>query len=182
MKQKENSVTAMGNQARNTWAKEQLTKACLQLLAEKPPGEITVSELCELAGTGRVTFYRNYSDMTDIIRQYLFRLNREWTDHLGTDWSAPLDQIVGMILKHFEDHRDFYAVLNERHLVWLMKDVIMNATQLKVDGSMALAYSSAYIIYLLYGWIEVWFQRGMKDSSAELQALLKGSSRQDDSV
>lgn len=176
MKQKETSVTAMGNRARNTWAKDQLTKVCLQLLTEKPLDQITVSELCELAGTGRVTFYRNYIDMTDIIRQYLYRLNREWTDRLGTDWSLPLDQIVGMILEHFEDHRDFYAVLNERHLIWLMKDVIMNATQLKVDGSIVEAYSSAYIIYLLYGWIEVWFQRGMKDSSAELQALLKGAS------
>lgn len=178
MKQKVNSVTAtgaMGNQARNTWAKEQLTKACLELLKKKPLEEISVSELCDLAGTGRVTFYRNYKDMTNIVRQYLFRLNREWTDCLKADWSVPLDQIVGMILRHFESNHEFYEMINERHLVWLMKDVIMNATQLKVDGNIVEAYSSAYIIYLLYGWIEVWFQRGMKDSSAELQALLKGA-------
>lgn len=181
MKQKEKSVSPMSNQARSTWSRQQLTMACLNLLKKKPLEEITVSELCDLAGTGRVTFYRNYRDMTDIIRQYLFELNKEWTDRMKIDGSLPLDQLVGMIMKHFEDHRDFYELLNSRHLVYLMKDVIMNAAHLKLDGNIIEAYSSAYIIYLLYGWIEVWFERGMKDSSQELMALLKGVGNQQSS-
>lgn len=174
MKQNARSVSPMSNRSRNTWSRQQLTKACLKLLEKKPLEEITVSELCDLAGTGRVTFYRNYKDMTDIIRRYLFELNKEWTEKLRLDGSVPLDQIVGMILQHFEDHRDLYKLLNSRHLVYLMKDVIMNATQLKLDGSIIEAYSGAYIIYLLYGWIEVWFERGMKDSPQDMMALLKG--------
>lgn len=173
MKQKGNSVTAMGNQVRNTWAKKQLTDACLKLLEEKSLEDITVSELCSEAGTGRVTFYRNYKDISEILQKYLSELNSEWTDKLRVDGSMPLSQIVYSILQHFENHYDFYALLNERRLIWMLKDVIISASHLKTDGSIIEAYSSAYVIYLLYGWIEVWFRRGMKDSSEELCRLLK---------
>ena len=34
------------------------------------------------------------------------------------------------------------------------------------------AYASAYVAYFLYGWIEVWFRRGMKDTAEEMIAYL----------
>ena len=167
----------MSNQARSTWSRNQLTNACLGLLKEKPIEEITISELCSKAGTGRVTFYRNYQDINDIVFQYLLSLNKEWTDELKLDGSMPLSDVIKIMLQHFEKHREFYAVLSERHLIWMMKDVIMSVSNLNIDGNIIEAYSSAYVIYILYGWIEVYFQRGMKDSSEELYAILKSNER-----
>lgn len=171
MRQNGRSVSSMSNEERSTWAKEHMTKACIELLMEKPIEKITVSELCKRSGAGRATFYRNYKDMTDIVRKYLIRLNHEWTE-------APLVLQSGMrnladaIFSHFERHRKFYELLNKRGLVYLMKDVITDTFGLKTDGPMIEAYSSAYVIYILYGFIEVWFQRGMKDPATELCALL----------
>ncbi|MEE0955280.1 MAG: TetR/AcrR family transcriptional regulator [Eubacterium sp.] len=167
----------MSNQARNTWAKKELTAAFLQLLKKKPPEEITVSELCKAAGTGRVTFYRNYQDMNAILRQYLLDLNKEWTDKMALDGRVPFSDLILLILGHFEEHREFYQLLRDRHRVWMLKDVIMSAGSLRTDGPLIEAYSSAFLVYLLYGWIEIWFERGMKDSPEELSAILKAGGR-----
>lgn len=163
----------MSNEQRSTWAKEHMTKACIELLKEKPIEKITVSELCERSGTGRATFYRNYKDMTDIVRKYLIRLNHEWTEDPSILQSG-MRNLAASVFSHFERHRAFYELLSERGLVYLMKDVITDTFGLKTEGPMIEAYSSAYVIYVLYGFIEVWFERGMRDTTEELCALLPG--------
>ena len=35
------------------------------------------------------------------------------------------------------------------------------------------AYARAYVAYALYGWIEVWFQRGMKETAEEIAGLFQ---------
>lgn len=35
------------------------------------------------------------------------------------------------------------------------------------------AYSSAFAAYVLYGWIDTWFQRGMKESADEIADMFK---------
>ncbi len=171
MKQNGKSVSAMGNEKRNLYSRQQLTKALLKLLKKKELADITVSELCEEAGVGRVTFYRNYPDMKDIVRQFLLEDNREWTETILTD-DVPFNEKFRRIFRHFEDNRKVYEILNRRGLTDLLQDVITSAWKLKLDGSLAEAYSSAYLMYLVYGFIEVWFRRGMIDSSEEMAVLL----------
>ena len=50
---------------------ESLTEALLQLMEKKPFSEISVSELCMKAGVGRMSFYRNYSSVRDILSDIL---------------------------------------------------------------------------------------------------------------
>lgn len=76
------------------------------------------------------------------------------------------------MFSHFEANRDFYALLNERGLVYLLKDVILNLCGFDPELEMPAAYASAYAAFFLYGWIEVWFRRGMRDSAEELIAYL----------
>ena len=148
----------------------------IELLKKKPIEKITVSELCERSGAGRATFYRNYKDMTDIVRKYLIRLNHEWTENPSILQSG-MRNLADAIFSHFEAHRAFYELLSRRGLVYLMKDVITDTFSLKTDGPIIEAYSSAYVIYVLYGFIEVWFQRGMKDPRQELCALLPDTAK-----
>lgn len=171
MKQKSNSVSALSNEQRNSWSRQQLTKAVLALLKEKDLNDITVSELCEKAGVGRVTFYRNYKDMTDIVRKFLIYDNREWTEKILKE-DISFNEKFRLIFRHFEDERTIYETLNQRGLTGLLKDVLTSAWNLKLDGSPVEAYSSGYLMYLVYGFIDVWFSRGMIDSSDEMAKLL----------
>ena len=90
MKQIPKNVSPFSNEARNAYVKEHITTAILELLREKPIGEISVSELCELAGIGRASFYRNFESKEDIIREYVRQLFQEWTSQADKKENRPL--------------------------------------------------------------------------------------------
>ena len=175
MEQNEKTVSPMSNEGRNAYVVEQLTGALLELLREKPLADISVSELCDRAGVGRTSFYRNYQEKEDILRTRVYHLFKDWTGRLGD--GTPLDQLIFALFTHFEEHRDFYALLHERGLVSLMKDVILELCGFRPDQEAKTAYASAFAAYSLYGWVEVWFRRGMRESAAEMAALFEGVGR-----
>lgn len=169
MEQKPRSVSPMSNEGRNTYVIERITAALLSLLEERPLAEISISELCGRAGVGRTSFYRNFQEKEDILKEHIGKLFREWTGALAAE--LPLDELIYAMFSHFEAHRGFYALLHERGLVWLLKDVILTACGFRPEREAVQAYASAFAAYSLYGWVEVWFLRGMKESPEEMAAL-----------
>lgn len=171
MRQTGNSVSPMSNEGRRAYVVEHLTQALLELLREKPLDEISVSQLCERAGVGRASFYRNFQEKEDILREYIRALFQAWTGQLEQD--PPLNELIRAMFTHFETHREFYAQLDRRGLIGLLKDVILDACGFRPEQEAAQAYSSAFAAYSLYGWVEVWFQRGMRESAEEMAALFR---------
>ena len=68
----------MNNEQKNTYVKKQITAALLDLLKEKPLSDISISELTNKAEIGRVSFYRNYQNKEDILKEESDRLIKEW--------------------------------------------------------------------------------------------------------
>ena len=58
-----------------------LKDALLCLLEEHPFEEITVTEICEHARTGRLTFYKYYSDKNELMRGRRFPMFQERVFH-----------------------------------------------------------------------------------------------------
>ena len=131
MEQNAKTVSPMSNEGRNAYVVERLTGALLELLKEKPLADISVSELCEMAGVGRTSFYRNYQEKEDILRARVYHLFKDWTGQLGD--GTPLDRLILAMFSHFEEHRDLYALLNERGLIGLLKDVILELCGFRPD-------------------------------------------------
>lgn len=175
MKQSPKNVSPMSNEGRNSYVTEQLTNALLSLLREKPLNDISISELCFRAGVGRASFYRNFESRENILKAHIGKLFLDWTGDCDRGKEKALSDLLKAMFSHFERHRDFYSLLNERQLIYLLKDVVIGLCGPKPEYSKAEAYASAYAAYSLYGWIEVWFQRGMKDSAEEISALFKAS-------
>ena len=173
MRQNPQNVSPMSNEGRNAYVIEHLTNAMLELLRDKPLGEISISELVENAGVGRASFYRNFENKADIVKAYLNKIFHEWVDEYEKSPERPLSEQIRTLFAHFEKYRNFYTLLNGRGLLWLLKDVVVGILGPKPAHSPIEAYSRAYVAYVLYGWIEVWFQRGMKESAEEIAALFK---------
>lgn len=173
MKQTPKNVSPFSNEARDAYVKEHITAAILELLRDKPIGEISVSELCELAGIGRASFYRNFESKEDIVRAHIHQIFQEWTSEANEKENRPLSELLGLMFAHFEKHRDFYGLLNERGLIYLLKDVITGLCGLKPGLPKVDAYAKAYAAYTLYGWVEVWFQRGMVDTAEEIAEMFR---------
>lgn len=173
MNQSAKKISPMSNEGRNAYVIEHLTDALLELLGDKQMSDISVSELCGTAGVGRASFYRNFEEKEDILRLYINGLFSELTPENGQNENKPLSDFIRSLFSHLERHMDFYGLLNERRLVYLLKDVIIGICGPKPEDSKAEAYAKAFVSYALYGWMEVWFQRGMTESSEEMAGLFK---------
>ncbi len=173
MRQTRKNVSPMSNEGRNAYVIEHLTAAMLSLLEEKPLEDISISELVDTAGVGRASFYRNFEYKEDILKRCLDEKMREWGAVLHENSCAPLSEQIRIMISHFEKHRSFYQLLNERGLIYLLKDVIIGIWGPKPEYEKAQAYAAAFVAYTLYGWIDVWFQRGMVESADEIAELFQ---------
>ena len=173
MKQNEQNVSPMSNEGRNAYVIEHITKAMLDLLKEKSIEDISISELVDIAQVGRASFYRNFSSKEDIVKKYFNTLFIEWTKSLEMKNDEPLSERLRIMISHFEENRSFYELLNKRGLIYLFKDAILNMVGLNPESEKSEAYVKAFAAYALYGWIETWFQRGMKESADEIAEMFK---------
>lgn len=174
MRQNSEAVSPNSNQNRNRYVLRQLTAALLALLEEQELGDIPVSALCQRAGVGRASFYRNFEEKEDILRRYIGEIFRDWTEGYEKLANPPVSALIEGLFGHFEAHRDFYGLLHRRGLVYLLKDVILGLCGPKAEHTAIEAYASAFAAYSIYGWVEVWFQRGMTETAEELAALFRG--------
>ena len=163
----------MDNGEKNTYVKKQLTAALLELLETKELRDIPVSEIADAAGVHRVSFYRNFESKEDILCAYIRQLFHGWMEEHGKWDGVPLSELIRAVFTHLESNRDFYSLLHERGLIYLLKDAILSLCNFEPQGEAAAAYASAFAAYSLYGWIEVWFQRGMRESAEEMAILFR---------
>ena len=103
--------TNMDLDGRTRYTKKLLTRALLELMAEKPIAKIKVNELCEKAGINRATFYRHFScceDLLECIRQDFLDafINSLHID----DWTEP-NAIVRAVFKSIEENMELCDVL-----------------------------------------------------------------------
>lgn len=173
MRQSEQNVSAQSNEKRNAYVIEHITDSFLKLLVEKPIADISISELTDLAGVGRASFYRNFRRKEDIITACLNQLFSEWINEYENKNNAPLSEQVHTMIAHFENHRSFYTLLNEQGLTYMLKDIIIGFCGPKPEYEIIQAYASSFAAYTIYGWIDTWFQRGMRDSSDEIYEIFK---------
>ena len=69
--------------------KKLLADSFMELLAKKPFEDITVNELCEMAGIRRATFYKHYADKFAFLTSYTHAL-RDRFDSLFCDSGKPM--------------------------------------------------------------------------------------------
>ena len=173
MRQNQQKVSPMSNEGRNTYVIEHITDALLELLQSKTIDQISISELCDAAGVGRASFYRNYECKEDILKMYIRKIFYRWMEEHDVSDSRPIEEQISGIFAHFMNYRDFYNLLHEKGLIYLLKDIILGIWGPKLEYSNIEAYATAFVSYGLWGWIEVWFDRGMQESAEEIEELLK---------
>ena len=60
----------MKTDARVKYTRMVIQQTFLELLQKKPISKITVTEICEIAGINRATFYKHYMDPYDLLEQF----------------------------------------------------------------------------------------------------------------
>ena len=115
---------------------ESLTQALLQLMEKKPLSKINVSELCTRAGVGRVSFYRNFDSMDDILVQH-------------------------QLLEQYRANGHLVRLLYENNASHLIKDHIFACCRTTFEVDEEESYARAALAGALYGMVDEWIKRGM---------------------
>ena len=172
MEQKSRNVSPFSNESRNAYVIEHITESMLKLLNEKPIQDISISEIVDDAGVGRTSFYRNYETKEDVVKKYITSLIEKWDQDYKASGKDSNAELYGSLFKHLKDNADFYLLLKERNLMYLFLEVFLEQFGPKPEYDNMWAYTTAFITYGTYGWIEEWIGRGMQESAETMAALL----------
>ncbi len=149
----------MNNQERNEQIKEKITSALIEMLKTKRLEEIQVKELVEVAGVGRVSFYRNYESLRDVLRKY----SQSLLDQVKPDKNASVDEVFEQLFQHYKDNESYYLLLYQNQLMDLIMRPIIHNFGPKEDMSDERAFRHSFISFGISGWAIEWMKRGMKE-------------------
>ncbi|WP_411346982.1 TetR/AcrR family transcriptional regulator [Paenibacillus sp. WLX2291] len=158
---------------KNTYVKQQITDAMLDLLKTYELKSISISQLVATAQVSRISFYRNYSEKEDVLREYINTLILGWHREYESSDHKSEEEMLGSLFAHFTANSGFYLLLSQRQLFHLLKEVLKTLYGPRPEYPNFGAYVAAYFSYGLFGWIEEWFARGMQESDEEITILLK---------
>ena len=161
----------MNNEQKNTYVKKQILTALLELLKEKPLSDISVSELTNKAGIGRVSFYRNYQNKEDILKEESDRLIKEWGRLYESDPESTPESLFPSLFDFYRGHREFYTILYHAGMSSVMMETILGAIPILPEMANLEAYMKSFWAYGIYGWMLEWIKRGMPESGDELKNL-----------
>ena len=161
----------MNNGKNNSYVKNQITQALIKLMKNNTFDEIKITTIVQEAQVGRASFYRNFSNKEDVLKQYLIHLIQEW----GTEFEKSNDPnlLVESLFGHYSKYSEFYKLLYTSNLFHLVLDNIKAVCGPKPEQNSLQAYTSAWFAYGLFGWINEWIARGMKESPKEMAQLDK---------
>ena len=161
----------MNNEQKNTYVKKQITATLIDLLKKKSLTEISISELTDKAGIGRVSFYRNYQSKEDILKEESNRLIKEWGKLYESNPESAPETLFPSLFDFYRDHREFYTTLYNAGMSSIMMETIVGTIQITPDMKNLEAYIKSFWAYGIYGWLLEWIKRGMPESGKELSFL-----------
>ncbi len=155
----------LSNEESNKITRESLMEALLQLMKEKDYEKITVTELVKRAGVSRMSFYRNYGkigDILDDIRNYVIaEIKKYLSDAIGYDGTFG---IYREMLNEIKKNAETLGLLlkAKTHISAIFRDslVLENTSE---DGS-AEYYTNVAKEGAITSVIGRWFFNGMKES------------------
>ena len=161
---------------KDSYVINKLTIALLNLLKENNLDDISISNLCNEAHIGRASFYRNFNTKEDILKRYDKKLIKEWgksfeNDNKNEKESKP-EILIPSLIGHYKKHKDFYLILYRENLSGIVLETILHAMEMDKSINNIEAYAKAFIGYGLFGIINEWFSRGMKESPEELLEIM----------
>ena len=161
----------MNNQEKNNYVKAQLLHALMKEMNETPLEKISVSALVQSAQVGRASFYRNYTDIKDILLQEADRLTKAWGKEFDETPHKEPNELLITLLDFYKQHQDFFLAVYAAGQDQIILDTILKQINISPETPNALAYVQSSFAYMLYGWIHEWMKRGMQESGTELAQM-----------
>ncbi len=167
----------MNNGEKNQYVRTQILSTLLKMMKEQPFDSIVISTLTKRAEIGRASFYRNYTDLEDVLRQESARLIRDWGGSFAMDGTDNFSATLISLLDYMKEHSGFYLNVYQAGLDNIVEETIISQFSISEELPNALAYLYTSIAYMTYGWVHEWIKRGMIESGTELAKLIENAKK-----
>ncbi len=155
--------------------------AFLQLLKEKPIQDITIRELCSVAGVNRGTFYSHYQDIYELLEQIEKEMFDELQKTLSDYEEAKENSFYVELFRFFQNNSEMCTILLDKNsdrefvekLLAYGKQIFLKTNA--VDNINP-RYLELFYEYVANGCIRVlssWIKSGMKESVEEIADLME---------
>ena len=166
----------MNNQEKNAYVRTQILKTLLKMMKEQPFDSIVISTLTKRAEVGRASFYRNFTDLKDVLKQESDRLISGWNGKFSFEGDEASKSLISL-LDYMKKHDSFYLSVYRAGMEEVIKDSILSQFTIADELPNAVAYVLSYAAYSIYGWIIEWIKRGMQESGTELAAMFEAAQK-----
>ena len=168
------------NNVQNLLARKWMQMAMLKLLHTRDLSEITVSELAKTAGVARVTFYRNYTELSDVLFDYLEMSEFGLADtDSGEQKKLYLPHYIRNYFVFFQEHRDLLNCIQKNNMLTRLSATLENQLNCNVYLMVsAYGFENPYEISALVGmFVKIltdWLRNGMKESIEDMVIIVYG--------
>lgn len=152
---------------------DSITESLLNLMHKKSFNEISISEVTERAGVGRVSFYRNFDSKEDVLRRYTENLTNTFRENTKLDiLKVEVEEALTILFNHLFDQRDFYDLLLKNNIQYIVENEFERIFFFRANNENDYLYLSFLSggIYKLYYY---WALHGYNESPMEIAASIK---------
>ena len=163
----------MGANPKTTdFLKECISDALYRLLSEKDLNKITVEDITQNAGVGRVTYFRHFSFKEEVLQFKLSRLwNRYCDTHNGTIRNRfDINNATAFFSFNYEI-KDYLKALYQSGLEMIVFNVFRDILIPK-DILSKSWYREIFYSYGLYGLLDGWIQKDFAETPEQMAKML----------
>lgn len=165
----------MGTAAPSDYLKECIADALLILLKEKPVEKLTVDEIVQKAGVGRVTYFRAFRSKQEAIT---FKFIKMWEQYCEANDVKVRDSFDLNNARHFFNYN--YAIRHILETVYragLQEAVHESFYQIMLtmehEPDIPKLYRESFYAHGLYGLLDAWVKRDFRETPEEMAQTLQ---------
>lgn len=153
---------------RSDLSKKYIAEALVLLMKKKEYSSITNKDITDKAGLSHITIYRNFNSKDEILKYYLSGIFEEWK----LEWNDN-NNIAYNIFTFFQKNKEIIDLLYKAHLEYFLIDNILSCCDYKEEDINVVAYAKVTVAYLIFGWCNEWYKRGMIETPEEMAKLFE---------
>ena len=164
------------NNKRRKESQEKIEKAFIELIQTQNVEEITVTDICNITGLNRSTFYANYLDIYDLVDTIKVKMIEDFFDIYKDEATNQYHSYDFLkLFYHIKENQLFYKTYFKLNLD--LTDSVKYIDPKEVEkflvDSKNLNYHIEFFKAGLNAIIKKWLNNGCKESPEEIEGILK---------
>lgn len=167
--------------SRSKYTQMIIKQGLLKLSLNKPLNKITIKELCDVAGTNRITFYNHFYDIYDVYETIEKDFYNELTERLGAIKALAAEtSLIKEIVLQLYRNADICNLLVNTNSTVISKAMKLAQEQYVAELSstykqIPLTILNPLFIFLIHGYVGLiidWIKNGMRQTPEDIGDLI----------